>query len=250
MNRFIVLASALVAALVCRASAGEPGWLADQNFTANVAYTSDYVFRGVSQTNSSWAVQGGFDYAAPAGVYLGTWASNVSFGGGVEMDFYGGYAGETAGFSYDLGVVYYAYPKSHDDPELNFVEGSLSLGYGLPALGPVTPSVGLSYAYSSDFFGEDGPAHYLAGSLGLDLPWGLSVSGDLGWQTVAGDKTTGGGAGLDGDDGFDYWHYRVGVAASAKGFDLDLSYHNTTEADFLGSDLADGRIVFTVSRSL
>ncbi len=251
MKRHVAsLCAAVLAASASLASARDTGWLSDENFTGNIAYTSDYVFRGVSQTNSSWAVQGGIDYAAPAGVYAGTWASNVSFGGGIEMDFYGGFASEVAGVTYDLGVIYYAYPKSHDDPELNFVEGTFKLGYELPPLGSAVPSLGITYAYSPNFYGEDGAAHYVAGALDLSLPWGLSLSGDVGWQRVEGDKTTGEGQGLEGDDGFDYVHYRLGVASSFKGFDLDVSYHNTTEADFLGSDIADGRLVFTVSRSL
>ncbi|MBE0616861.1 MAG: hypothetical protein IH608_02885, partial [Proteobacteria bacterium] len=88
----------------------EGGWLAESNFSGNVAMTSDYVFRGISQTDSNPAIQGGFDYASPVGLYVGTWASNVAFGGNIEMDWYGGFSNEVAGFSYDLGVIYYAYP--------------------------------------------------------------------------------------------------------------------------------------------
>lgn len=232
------------------ALAGDGGWLDDANFSGNVSIASDYVFRGISQTNSNPAVQGGFDYASPVGLYVGAWASNVAFGGSIEMDWYGGFASEVAGLSYDLGVIYYAYPKSHDDPEFNFFEGYLKLGYALPALGPVEPSLGAGYAYSPDFFGEDGKAHYLNGSLSLGLPYGLGLAAEVGWQKVEGDKSTGDGNGLDGDDGFDYVHYRFGAWTSLKGFDLDVSYHNTTEATFLGRSIADDRVVFTVSRSL
>ncbi|NOY45944.1 MAG: hypothetical protein GXP50_10925 [Deltaproteobacteria bacterium] len=252
MGTNTIIAAALVAAFITApaTAADVEDWLAPANFTGNVAYASDYVFRGVSQTNSNWAVQGGLDYAAPAGVYVGTWASNVSFGGGVEMDLYGGFASEVSGVSYDVGVVYYAYPKSNDDPEMNYYEASLRLGYTLPGWGALSPSVGLGYSYSPDFFGEDGAAHYLVADASLGLPHGLTLSGEVGWQTVEGDQTTGHGQGLDGGDGFDYVHYRVGISGSVRGMDLDLSYHNTTEPDFLGEDVADGRLVFTVSRSL
>lgn len=246
----LVVATLALTGPLAASAEEEAGWLADSNFSGNVAITTDYVFRGISQTNSNPAIQGGFDYAAPIGLYVGTWASNVSFGGGIEMDWYGGFANEVAGFSYDLGVIYYAYPKSHDDPEIDFFEGYLKLGYALPAMGPVEPSVGVGYSYSPDFFGEDGKAHYLNGNVSLGLPYGLGLSGEVGYQTVEGDETTGNGNGLDGDDGFDYIHYRFGVSYAFKGFDLDLSYHNTNESDFLGSSIADSRFVFTVSRSL
>lgn len=249
-KKWIIPALALPLWAAAPALAGGAGWLDDENFSGNVSIATDYVFRGISQTDSNPAVQGGFDYASPVGLYVGAWASNVAFGGSIEMDWYAGFANEVGGLSYDLGVIYYTYPKSHDDPEIDFFEGYLKLGYTLPALGPVEPSVGAGYAYSPDFFGEDGKAHYLNGSLNLGLPYGLGLAGEVGWQKVEGDKTTGDGNGLDGDDGFDYVHYRFGASASVKGFDLDLSYHNTTEATFLGRSIADDRVVFTVSRSL
>lgn len=247
-NAAPICVAALLAASAASAEGG--GWLADEAFSGNVALTTDYVWRGVSQSNSNWAVQGGMDYAAPVGLYVGTWASNVAFGGGIEMDFYGGFANALAmGLSYDLGANYYAYPKSGDAVELNFFELYASLGYALP-IEALPISLGVGYNYSPDFFGEDGAAHYLNGNVSVELPAGFSLSGELGYQTVEGDKTTGNGSGLDGDDGFDYVHYRVGAGYSLKGFDLDVSFHNTTEKDFLGESIADGRFVFTVSRSL
>ena len=62
--------------------------------TGNFTLTTDYAFRGVSQTNEDAAVQGGFDYAhSPTGLYAGIWGSNVSFPpGSIELDYYGGWA--------------------------------------------------------------------------------------------------------------------------------------------------------------
>ncbi|GAB4257687.1 MAG: TorF family putative porin [Deferrisomatales bacterium] len=234
------------------ASAAE-GWLGAENFGGTLAVTTDYVWRGVSQTDRTPAVQGSFGYASPVGLYAGVWASNVEFGGGIEMDWYGGFARELElGLSYDLGVNYYTYPKSHDPTELDFVEVYLSLGYTLPL--PFGPSLGLGYNYSPDFFGEDGDAHYVRGTAALALPYGLGLNGEVGYLDVQGDQTTGSGAGLDGKDGFDYVHYRVGLAYDLLGFTLDLSWHDTTEAAFLESysgykEAADGKLVLTVSRS-
>jgi uncharacterized protein (TIGR02001 family) len=90
------------------------------SFSANIGVTSDYIFRGISQTGHDPAIQGGVDYAHSSGFYLGTWASNVGWiedyqgydDGKLEVDFYGGFRnsfGKTD-FTYDLGVIQYWYP--------------------------------------------------------------------------------------------------------------------------------------------
>jgi len=85
-------------------------------FTGNMSITSDYRFRGLSQTGKKPAIQGGFDYANANGIYLGTWLSNVSgnqypSGSSLEMDFYGGYKFEAAkDVGIDLGLIHIYYP--------------------------------------------------------------------------------------------------------------------------------------------
>ena len=53
----------------------EPDW----TFTSNIGLYSQYVFRGISQTDEKPAVQGGFDLGHKSGFYVGTWASNISW---------------------------------------------------------------------------------------------------------------------------------------------------------------------------
>lgn len=89
----------------------------DHTFTANTMLATDYRFRGVSQTFKQPAIQGGFDYSHSSGIYLGTWASNVSSNyytnGSLEWDFYGGYKFEPAkDWTIDLGAIYYYYPAA------------------------------------------------------------------------------------------------------------------------------------------
>jgi len=89
-----VLASALLASLPL-VQAAEDGPF---EFSANVALTSDYVWRGMSQNDEGWAIQGGFDITHETGFTLGTWASNVKLLEGdtvkpedradIEVDFY------------------------------------------------------------------------------------------------------------------------------------------------------------------
>lgn len=89
--------------------------------TGNIGFYSQYIFRGLNQTDKEPALQGGLDYSHSSGFYLGTWASNVSWlrdfgaysgGGSLEMDFYGGFRGPIgkSDFGYDVGLLYYYYP--------------------------------------------------------------------------------------------------------------------------------------------
>ncbi|MDX9989211.1 TorF family putative porin [Thiothrix unzii] len=80
--------------------------------SANIGATSNYIWRGVTQTQDAGAVQAGIDYKAENGLYAGAWSSNVKFGGvaGTELDVYAGYSKELAsGLSYDVGAIQYKY---------------------------------------------------------------------------------------------------------------------------------------------
>jgi uncharacterized protein (TIGR02001 family) len=223
-----------------------------ENFSATFTLATDYVFRGVSQTDSKPAVQGSLDYAHPIGVYLGVWGSNVNSDiskGGVELDYYLGYRTELfTNFNIDLSAIYYSYPGGGSDPEPDYFEGHLGLDYKLAKL-PLTPKIGAGYWYSPDFFGEDGKAHYVNGVLELSLPYEFVLAGEFGYQYVKGDETTGHGQGENGGNGYDYNNWRIGISRELLKFVLDLSYHDTNEANFLGKDIADERVVFTISRS-
>ncbi|WP_105169335.1 TorF family putative porin [Pseudoalteromonas sp. T1lg23B] len=96
--------------------------------TANVAASSNYYWRGVTQTDDGAAVSGGLDYSNESGFYAGTWMSNVDFGDqtSYELDIYGGFSGETQGLGYDVGYLYYAYPDAEGDSDFGEIYGSLS----------------------------------------------------------------------------------------------------------------------------
>lgn len=113
--RKTILASALLATLSMTGAVHAE----ESPFSANVALTTDYVFRGISQTQGQPALQGGFDYAHSSGFYIGTWASNVGWvddvakkNNSMEIDLYLGYAGEAGPISYDVGAIRYFYPGS------------------------------------------------------------------------------------------------------------------------------------------
>jgi uncharacterized protein (TIGR02001 family) len=122
--RLAATAVALAASIASSAWAQTPAAPAepDFTFTGNVGLFSQYVFRGISQTNEKPALQGGFDLGHKSGFYVGTWASNISWlsdgnpdvSASVEWDFYGGYKlALPADFTADFGVLYYWYPGTY-----------------------------------------------------------------------------------------------------------------------------------------
>ena len=96
--------------------------MADSPFSANIALTTDYLFRGMTQTGHKPALQGGFDYAGPSGIYAGVWGSNISWiqdtgmaaSASVELDTYLGISNSFAtDFTYDVGFLRYNYPGTY-----------------------------------------------------------------------------------------------------------------------------------------
>ncbi|HVJ61363.1 MAG TPA: TorF family putative porin [Tahibacter sp.] len=93
--------------------------------TGTLALTSDYLFRGISQTDQDPALQGGVEYAHASGLYAGAWGSNVSWlsdlssagtpiSNSVELDAYAGWRGNvTDALKLDAGIYSYYYPGNY-----------------------------------------------------------------------------------------------------------------------------------------
>ena len=183
--------------------------------SANVAMTSNYVWRGMTQTDDSPAVQGGFDIDY-MGVYAGVWGSNVEFGeASMEADIYIGYANEIAGFSYDVGFVNYMYPNLLD--ELNFGEAYLGLGYdfGVASIG-AKYSLGISTGDT-----EDVPDAWEV-SASAPLPMDFSIDAVYGDYDVYGA------------------YYLVGLNKSFGKFDFTIAYtaNDATDEDNVVGSIA------------
>ncbi len=81
------------------------------DISGNMTLASNYIWRGIDQNSKDPAIQGGIDLAHASGLYIGTWASNVSgSNASAEVDLYGGYATEFAGVGIDVGYLAYFYP--------------------------------------------------------------------------------------------------------------------------------------------
>lgn len=206
---------------------------AEGEWSGNIAFTSDYVYRGVTQADGAPAIQGGFDWASDS-FYVGTWGSGVDFGDGTstEIDIYAGWTPTVGVFDLDLGAIYYIYPDAPDDPEQNFIEAyagaSTTIGESL--------EVGASIAYSPDFYFESGQSLYTSVSAGVPLGESFGIDATLGYSEF-----------LDDDDCPDcsYGDYSIGVTTGFEGFDLDFRYIDTFDLD--GND---EKFVVSISRSL
>ena len=132
-------------------------------FESNVALSSDYIWRGMTQTAEEPAISGGFDIAGESGLYFGTWASNVEFGDGaaLELDWYAGYASELDnGFSYDIGYLAYTYPG---EDSLDFEEIYVGFGYSY---------FGYTFSSGQDSAPDNSEISIALGETGLGLTYG------------------------------------------------------------------------------
>lgn len=218
-------------------------------FSANVALTTDYIFRGISQADEDPAIQGGMDYALDTGqgigFYVGFWGSNVEQPdaegniANLELDIYGGLNGEVMGIGWDIGVIRFEYP---DSDILDYNEAYLGLSYNSDLV-QLKPALSAKVSYSPDFFAESGDAVYVEGALDLEFPYAFVLGLHIGHQDIEDNDVFGTP---------DYTDWRVGLSKEVFGFGLDISYFDTDLSDsecFGGTEFCDARAVFTISRS-
>lgn len=183
MKRSIISAAVLAAlsgspfALVSSVHAAEAA--SPHTLTGNMMLTSDYRFRGISQSFKKPAIQGGIDYSHSSGFYLGTWASSVSGnqypnGSSLEWDFYGGYKLELAKeLTLDIGNLYYYYPGAYYNgitPKTKFDNNEIYLGLSYKWL-----SAKLSYA-TTDYFGVNKDSYN--GASNIDSTDSIAANGN------------------------------------------------------------------------
>jgi uncharacterized protein (TIGR02001 family) len=168
------------------------------DFTAsyNVGLFSQYIFRGLTQTNNKPALQGGFDVSHKSGLYIGGWSSNVSWlrdnqgyidstgtslsgvyssGGSLEIDLYGGFKTDINGVGIDLGALQYYYPgahnKSFDKANTTELYGAISYGWLQAKVSGVVSkdAWGFGKKYNAGTNGDDERGTYYA-ELNANIP--------------------------------------------------------------------------------
>jgi uncharacterized protein (TIGR02001 family) len=215
--------------------AGAP--LHAHEFHGYLTFSSDYVFRGVSQSNEDATLQAGLDYRHPAGVFAGVFAARTefrpnSFGanrGSAELDAYVGYS-RPAGreWSWDIAALRYDYPDSTGlDYSYKELAANLHFRDGL-RLG----------ATVSDNAAASGASGWTA-EIELRRPLGdrFQASGSVGHYAFA-------RAGWS-----DYRYWDLGVSAVYGPVTFDVRYFDTSSGveSFIDPLLTGSRLVGSVS---
>jgi uncharacterized protein (TIGR02001 family) len=214
----------------------------DFTISPNITATSNYLFRGISQTDNKPAIQGGLDISHKSGLYVGTWLSNVDFGSSdnanVELDLYAGY---NAKFLDDKGTlnlqfISYQYPNSPSD-KYNEIGGSLGYDFGVA-------STNAGVMYSWDYFNGSGNAWYPNITLSIPVYEGYTLNSNYGYQYIEKNYRFGTSS---------YNTYGVSVSKEFKDIaTIELGYQNTSlnhqDDCFGGSDACRNHFFARISR--
>ncbi len=278
MKYLVSAAAALTAFAALPAAAQETAPPKAVTVTGSVALVSDYRLRGVSQTDKEMAIQGGLTIAHSSGIYVGTWASNLSgwgtFGGSnMELDLIGGYKVPVGGGALDVGLTWYMYPGGAS--KTDFAEPFAKLS---GTVGPLNLLAGVAYAPKQEALGKwynSGAAYatgvpnrpgaksdnlYLWGDFSSAIPsTPVTAKAHIGYS----DGNSGlGPNGTSAAPTGTYWDWMLGADYAIKGTPLTLSaaYVDTDiskrESAYLqpnfsstkdGSTIAGSQVVFSVS---
>lgn len=191
--------------------------------TGNVSLVSNYLYRGVSQTNDKAAIQGGFDYAHSSGFYAGAWASSISWlvdlgqynSSSLELDTYAGFKGGIAeDVSYDVGFLRYNYPGEYLAPQITANTNEL---YGAIGWKWVTAKYSRSFTNLFGVADSSGSSYAeLNASYTLEGP-GIGLSAHYGKQTVAGAANS----------AATYSDYNLKASKDFSGYTLGLMFSKT-----------------------
>jgi uncharacterized protein (TIGR02001 family) len=236
MMKKTVIAGALAAAFIPGLASAQqaPAPASPHTLTGNVGLYSQYIFRGLTQTDKDPALQGGFDYSHSSGLYVGTWGSNISWlrdfgtysgGGSLELDLYGGFKGNIgkSDFTYDVGALYYWYPG---DVTPGAVKADTLEGYA--GLGWKWITAKYSYSLKNKTFGVTDSRGTWYFDLTANVPignTGLTAIAHWGKQKYDGDAAPG----ISNDSLASYKDWKVGLSyALPKDFTIGAFYTDTS----------------------
>jgi uncharacterized protein (TIGR02001 family) len=214
----------------------------DNEVSYNLAVTTDYRYRGLSQSRLDPALQGGADFVNnPTGLYVGTWLSTIKWtkdlggNGNVEWDIYGGKRGNIAeNVTYDVGGLYYFYPDNSLHPNANTFELYGQLGFG-PAY--------VKYSHSlTNLFGtaDSKGSGYLDVGANIDVGSGFTLNLHAGRQNVRHNGM------------YSYNDYKVGVTKDFGVATVALAYIKADTTAYLSpsaQNLGKSGAVLTVSKT-
>ena len=213
------------------------------NFSGFFLYTSDYTFRGITNTSGTPGVQAqlGWDYD---NYYLTVWGTETDFSTKhYEIVYTAGYHSflQDLDLDFDAHINYATFPRDEfPGSESNFVETYLTVNKTLDL--KFEPNIGVTWAMSPDYWRHLEVSHAVSTNLKLTLPKGTYFSAELGLQYIS-DR--------DGPefDGYDYVWWNIGFSKQIGAFNLDLRYHDTDSSstdDAALGELGEPRGAFTI----
>lgn len=223
--------------------------------TGSATLGSQYIFRGLTQTDGKPTIQGELDLVHPSGFYLSIAGSNISWisdqvpgvSAGVEADVFGGYKWSFAkDWALDLGLYRYLYPGDYRNGggfNPNTTEAYLGLSYTWASL-----------KYSRVISDGDFGVAKAQGSSYIDLSLAYPL-GDSGWTILAhGGKTTFNTSSSTANDLFGYSDYKLGVAVALKDWTLTLAGTKADTKDLgydnaFGQNIGGSRLTFTIAKA-
>lgn len=215
-------------ALGLASMAGTPASAQIAGLSANAAVTTNYIFRGISQSGANPAVQAGLDYnIGTTGLAIGAWASSIDFGNvngedtQIEVDFYGSYTlAITDAFSLVAGGITYNYPSSPTGVNYNWYEVYLggSYNFGVAA-------INARVYYAPDYVNLSTSQVYFTGGVSVPVTDWLSLNGNIGYSTFDHPVYPI----ID-----DYLDWNLSAVATLGNFSLTIGY---TDTDLGGEDL-------------
>lgn len=220
--------------------------------SASLTLVTDYIGRGISQTDQRPALQVDLTLKHSSDLYFTLWGSNVDFGGidpaKQELELIAGYAPTLDnGISLDIGFLRYVYPGVDNDLDYDFNEYFAGISYTFKEIKTdIFKDININsyYYYSDDYSGsiKDDEAHYTSLGISAEAFDFATLSLDFGrafGQAFRHNSMPG-----------SYNHATVALGKSIKGFDVELSYSTTNQdAKKQYNNFADDRFVFSVGRS-
>jgi uncharacterized protein (TIGR02001 family) len=243
MRNSILGLSALALTAVAAPAFAEEAPASDLTVSGGATVVTDYRFRGISQTNENFAVQGTINVAHSSGLYAGVWGSTideyVAAASDQEIDLYAGFKKSFGGATVDVGLLYYYYPGSSDivaGVNSDYFEPYLSVS---GQLGPVNATVGVNYAFDQKALPDDNL--YLHAEATAAIPsTPLTLKTHVGYTDSA-------------FAGANYWDWSAGVDYTWNHLTFGVSYVDTDwgkdviTSPTTGRDLADAAVLGSIS---
>ena len=193
----------------------------------NTSWSSQYVWRGESQSSKDMSPAIGVDLGHSSGFYLGAWSGSITNGTyGAEFDVYGGYAFEVGPLSFDVGDLYYLYPGESN--EVQFNEYYFSVGTEIP-LGMIAEDFSISpyvyLAYAPKWYGANTPdVFYTEAGVEASIP-GTPFSLSYTFGNIDVDDLEGDAEKANTVDSWDYYYISFSFG-EVLGLDTSITYHD------------------------